>query len=159
MEKTIIEGRAVVIICIFFVAALITAGIVILTQFSDTLYALFFFTGAIIWAALAISKARSGKERITADDSGLTLNGEVNIGPIPWDCISGASIRRVVFEKVLYVHLTNISLLEATLGEDAVRKKTERDKKTGGRFIKMDLFLYKLRGIDPAELIRKYAKG
>jgi len=103
-------------------------------------------------------QTRSGKDMIILDDRGLTLNGEVMLGPIPWDCVLGARIRRILFDRILEVELTNMLVLRDTFGKNDFGKIC-RNKKTGRGFVSMDLDLCKLRGIDLVSLIRMHARG
>ena len=39
-----------------------------------------------------LSQVRGGKELIIIDDSGLTVNGNIKLGPIPWDLVIDARV-------------------------------------------------------------------
>jgi len=115
------------------------------------------FLLAIITPWMGRSKAK--KEVIIIDDEGLTLNGSIMLGPIPWDCISGASVVRLGLDKTLNIYFTNIPRLEGIFGEKIVRKKVGRILKTGERAISIDLDFLKVKGIDVAALIQMRARG
>ncbi|MCL2607099.1 MAG: hypothetical protein FWD92_00875 [Methanomassiliicoccaceae archaeon] len=113
----------------------------------------------IILLIYARSLARKeNKEMMIIDDDGLTIRGDVSLGPIPWDCILGAEIKRILFEKHLTVYLTDVSRMGMIFGEETIRKKVGKGK-DGERVISIDLTPCKLKGMDIEALIRERVAG
>ena len=169
MERTVIPYHTLLFkaAIIIVVAAIIISVIVVILIGPD-------FTGPSgfrrSWPVLIIGTAvviliivsriegfEGNKEHIIIDDLGLTLNGSIMLGPIPWDCVSSAKVSKAAKEKQLAVKITNISKLESIFGEEAVRKKVGNDPKTGERLILMDLGHFSL--YDPEKLINERAEG
>ena len=106
-----------------------------------------------------------GKEMITIDDEGLTINGGFYLptvtllGPVPWDCISSARAVRIMLDKYLWVVISDVPRLTEIMGEEAVQNCLLKVRKTGEMVLSIDLQLCKLKGLDPAALINERAKG
>jgi len=100
-----------------------------------------------------------GTEMIVIEDLGLTIKGSVLLGPIPWDCISGASVIRTTAEKQMDVYISDVPELIGLFGEEKVRKKVLIDKETEKGDIRLSLDFCKLNGIDLTALINERAKG
>ena len=105
------------------------------------------------------------KEMIIISDDGLTINGGYYfptvtlLGPVPWDCISSARAVRVIFDKYLWVVISDVPGLTEIIGEEAVQKCLLKVRKTGEMVLSVDLQSCKLNGLDPAALINEHAKG
>jgi hypothetical protein len=99
------------------------------------------------------------KEMIVIDRFGLTLNGRIMLGPIPWDCILDAEINRIMRYIQLKVKITNISKMEGIFGAEAIRKNVSKSKNTDEWFIFMDLSDCNIRGIKLVTLIKERANG
>lgn len=100
-----------------------------------------------------------GTVMIVIEDVGLTIKGSILLGPIPWDCVSGASVLRTTTEKHMDVYISDVPELIGLFGEENVRKKVLIDKETGKGDILLSLDFCKLKGIDLAALINERAKG
>jgi uncharacterized membrane protein len=154
MERTVIGARSTLAATVIIImAAFILVGVILL--FFHFLALLMMLQAGLVIAIIR-SQTKSGKEMIILDDNGLTLNGGVMIGPIPWECIKDASIKRVLFEKRLRVDIVNLPKIWDVLGKETI-KRIHKNKKTGENAVTMDVDLCKLRGIDLPALIRKYA--
>jgi hypothetical protein len=159
MARTVIERRDsmvflfVGIVAIFFllgIAAFVIIGII---------YALAVFLFATVILFYALFVIIQGKEMIVIDKSGLTLNGHVKLGIIPWDCISNVSVQHTLWAgNMMYVYVTNIPKLKDIFGEETVSNKVI-DMKTGEKIIQMEMNFCKLKGIDLETLIKDYANG
>jgi len=162
--RTVIEYRKrLAMVMIVLAVAFIVFGIAVLFYDLvgppyDRVRSLFVVFGGILIVISVYFHTRSGKEMIVLDDAGLTLNGDVMLGPIPWDCVLDVRIRRILFDKTLEVELTNLPVLRDTFEKNDFGKIC-RDKKAGRSFVSMDLDLCKLRGIDLVSLIKMHAKG
>jgi len=158
MTRIVIERRSALLYAAVFaiVAALMICIISVLLMRSDTV-AIGSLLSLFILLSIAISLTRYNKVMVIVDDEGLTLKGDVMLGPIPWDCISGASINRVVFDKIMTVYLINMPKLESIFGSDSLYQKVNVNKKTGVNHISIDLDLCKLRGINLEALIKARA--
>jgi len=97
-----------------------------------------------------------GRIMLVIEDKGLSANG---FGPIPWDCVAGARVAKVVLDKSLYISISNITKLNELFGEENVCKKVATIRKTGERVISVDLQLCELNGNDPEAQINTRAKG
>ena len=97
------------------------------------------------------------KEIIVIDDYGLTINGNLKLGPIPWDCVLDATVIKKMFEKHLKIRLTNMSKFEGIFGKNAVRDKVEKNKKFGEKSIYVYLEQCDLLGIDIVSIINEHA--
>ena len=106
-----------------------------------------------------------GKEMIVIDDEGLTINGGFYtttvtlLGPVPWDCISSARTHRLMFDKYLWIVISDVPKLTEIIGEEAVQKCLLKLRKTGEMVLSVDLQVCKLNKLDPAALINERAKG
>ncbi|MDR1405549.1 MAG: hypothetical protein LBJ20_08305 [Candidatus Methanoplasma sp.] len=108
MTKITIERHSVLLfVSVFATVATVVSGIIalLLTEFSIMVTVSLF--GFFILLSIALPYTRSKKEMLIIDDEGLTLNSNIMLGPIPWDCISGASILRIGFDKILSIHVKN----------------------------------------------------
>jgi len=120
--------------------------------FSDRMFTLALL-GVLGWTFLFLLESPFGKERIVMDRGGLTLNGNIGLGPIPWDCITDVVIRRSVFEHWMRVYI-DTDRLKAVLGDIVVRKKVRGNRR--GRWVKINLQLCMLNGIDLETLISEH---
>lgn len=160
MTRTVIERRSILLfVSIFIITATIVSGIVaaLLMEFDITMIGSLVIL--LILLSIALPLTRSKKEMIIIDEEGLTLNGNIMLGPIPWDCITGAKIFRIGLDKLMNVYLTNMSKLECVLGENIIHQKVNLNKKTGEMHISFDLDLCKLSGINLEAIIKAHAKG
>ena len=158
MERIIIERYSMKIPIIIVMAMIAFATVtILLTGFGiQTLLAPL---SLIILLGVAITRTRSKKEIIIIGDEGLTINGNIMLGPIPWDCVSGAKMIRILFDKHLIVNISNTSKMQDIFGEEAVRKKVGKKEGSNESTIFVNLDFCKLRGIDLATLIQGHAKG
>jgi len=158
MTKIIIERRSVLLFATLFVAAVVIAvGIIALLLTEFNIMTIISLLSILIFLSLIIPYARTKKDMMIIDDEGLTLNGNILFGPIPWDCISGTSISRIGFDKILTIQVTNLPKLENIFGETVVHQKMNTNKKTGEKDISFGLDLCKLRGIDIEKIIEDRA--
>ena len=165
MERIVIERNSSLVYVAIVLAAFLLTVVVIVLMFAELnmfyIINLFFIVPMaffiLIYTYFA-SRAKN-KEMIVIDDTGLTINGGVMLGPIPWDCISDAKVFRVLLEKHMTVSIVNIIKLQNLLGEETVHKKIQTDRTTGDKMIQVDLDLCKLRGIDIESLIKERAAG
>jgi len=164
IERTVIERRNLVIYiglaCAAFLFALAAVILLFVELTAYYIVNLFFLvTGGIIMLIISGTLGRKkNKEMMVLDDDGLMINGDVSLGPIPWDCVLGAEIKRIAFDKHLAVYITDITKMEMIFGEDTVRKKVGKGK-DGERLILINIDSYKLKGTDVAALIRERAAG
>ena len=156
MTKIIIERRSVLLFgSIIAVVVIIIASIIIFILLGEiSIVAVLTLISLLILLSMALPHTRSKKEIIIIDDEGLTLNGEITFGPIPWDCISDVSISRMLFDKIMTIQITNMSKLESIFGETATRQIINVNRRTGEKRISFDLDLCKLRGIDLETIIK-----
>jgi len=94
MERIVMKRRTEALKIWFIVAAVFfIVGIMGLLSESPNTYSVM---GSLILFIVAIAVSicaylfMNQKERLVMDDSGITMNDTIKIGPIPWDCISGA---------------------------------------------------------------------
>ncbi len=160
MTRIVIEKRSKLIygFLIFFVAALVFFAASLLLVEIDIRMLFHLPLISIVLSLYIYPAARYKKEMIILDHDGLTLNVDIMLGPIPWDCISGAKVYRVMLEKKLNVYVADMPKLKSVFGED-VRKKVNVKKKTGEMFFIVDLDICRLRGIDLEAQINQRAKG
>ena len=157
MTKIVIARRSVLLYVSIFAMVAITLSNIVASllgfHIGITLLPGFFFL------LLALPYLRSKKEIIIIDEEGLTLNGNISFGPIPWDCISDVSISRMLFDKIMTIQITNMSKLESIFGETATRQIINVNRRTGEKRISFDLDLCKLRGIDLETIIKDRVKN
>jgi len=156
MTRTVIERRNILLFVTGTLLAIFFACGIALIFVSQIVHALVIFIVTAIWSTTLIIEIRQGKTMIVVDDSGLTLNGHVKLGPIPWDCISGISIHSVMLDKILTLYVTDIPKLMEIFGEESIRKKII--KKSSESIIQMELGLCKLKGIDLEMLIKRHVR-
>jgi len=164
MERIVVESRpllALVIIVISVVLVAMAAAIALLTELDTVMIIrlLLLIVGVAVMLFFLRRMTRSGKEMMVIDNMGLTINSDIMLGPIPWDCISDAKVVRILFEKHLYLTISDMPKMRGLFGEEAVRKKVGKNRKTGEDMIFMDLDLCKLRGINLEAIIKERAKG
>jgi len=155
-------GRHRILIYVFvsFVVIFTTVAIAILFPVGfSVLFISSIVSFVVLSSAMTPMMNRSRKGIIILEDSGLTLNGDIKMGPIPWECICGASIARILFDRILTIYVTDILRLEAALGKDVVYKNVGKNGKTGERSIRMCIDLCRLHGVDLEALIMTHAKG
>ena len=160
MTKIVIERRSVLLFGFMFamlVAVASCAVILLLTEFNIMI--IMTALGLLILLSMAFPYTRSKKEIIVIDEEGLTLNGNIILGPIPWDCISDANVSRIGFDKILNIRITNIPKLENIFGENVIQQKVSMNRKTGKGQISIDLDLCKLHGIDLEKIINSHARN
>ncbi|MCL2296657.1 MAG: hypothetical protein FWC29_06235 [Methanomassiliicoccaceae archaeon] len=123
MERIVINGRKkMAYVTIIFLAVLVIVCIIGVLLGTWGVGSLIFLP---IWTMISYVSVRRllEKEIIVIEDCGLTINGTVMLGPIPWDCVSRAELVRIALEKHLKIRLTNMSKLEEVLGKDEVQNK------------------------------------
>jgi hypothetical protein len=162
MTKIVIERRSKLLFPFIFamvVIAVSCAAYSVLMSGGMDLRLIGLLLGLLVLLSIGIPSVRRNKEVIVIDDEGITVNDGIGLGPIPWDCISGADMSRIVFDRYLNIHLKDVSKLENLFGEDSIRNNTGKNGKTGGRSISVCMSLCKLNGIDLEALILERARG
>jgi len=156
MERTVIEHTNIQAIVIFIISLIIVI-VCIALWFYSIFDAWFIIVGSVIGGLLIYSRR---KEVIIMDDSGLTLVGAIGkFGPIPWDCISDATLGRElkIGRRILTVKLTNVYKLIEIFGEDVITESFGTNKSK--LRLEIDLDNCKLRGIDVVARINEYKAG
>jgi hypothetical protein len=165
MERTVVErNNLLTSLSVALALAILMLAVTTLLLIDLNTYitvSLFFIVPmAIILLIGAYFIARPGnREMIIIDNDGLTINGNISLGPIPWDCIYGAKVNRILFEKQLVIDITNIPKMEKIFGTETIHKKIRKKRKADERVIIVDISPCKLRGIDLEALIRECATG
>jgi len=159
MTRTVIERRNFWAIVFLVVSVIMIVILAVCLWFLPSWPNIFMVLLGIVQGglllAMGVSVLRFEKEMIILDDAGLTLNGEIKLGPIPWDCISDVSIRK--WSKVLSVGLTNMNKIVEIFGEDVIRDKIGA-KRSNVR-LEMMLDFCKMKGIDLEALIKERING
>jgi hypothetical protein len=164
MERIVIESRRVLTLVVIALSVVLIAMAVVIALYVELdtvmiIRLLLLIVGVAVMLFISRRMTRSGKEMIVIDSMGLTINSDIMMGPIPWDCISDAKVVRIIFEKHLYLTISDMPKMRGLFGEEAVRKKVGKNRKTGEDTLFMDLDFCKLRGIDLEALIKERANG
>lgn len=165
MDRVVIERRNLFIyVVVILVAVVLILSITVLWFVGLNLFyavnLFYMISMAIILSAWVYYSAGPGKkEMLVIDENGLTINGDIRLGPIPWDCINGAELVRISLEKKLIVYITNISKMEMIFGREIIRKKVGKNRKNGKKAIFFELTLCRWKEIDLETLILERATG
>ena len=145
----------VIIMAVTFMIALYCA-LFIVGELWYKIIIMFFPLAVIIRTLYWMPPPSFKKEVIIVDDSGLTINGNVKLGSVPWDFIINAEIETGYFLQTLVVYLTDREKLKSILGEHVI-EKVEKDRK--GQWISADIRYCKLHGISLEAIINERAVG
>ncbi|MCL2607497.1 MAG: hypothetical protein FWD92_02930 [Methanomassiliicoccaceae archaeon] len=154
MTRTVIRRCGATALTGMSLAALLSAVIVLNLLFADIVYKLFslMFLAPLALGAVFISQIFGGRNMITMDDSGLTLN-HLKFGPVPWDLITKIRIHYSLRGTggTIYVYVTDIRRLNEILGEDVVRKVIM----SGRGDVSMEIGFFKRKAIEVETLMRE----